>query len=202
VCLAAVSVFGVRADAQRSLLSNTQSVFKIAPYVGYLNYGNLFSMPSGVEFRSDAGLIYGAQAQLDLTRVVAIVGNFGHASSAWRFENLSGANRDLTLDNVGVTLYDANVQVRKAPDPGRSTQLLPFIQTGFGGLRYSTGSDQSSRHASSSVALNAGLGADLQLGAVGFRVLAKDYVASLAWDNAAKRTSNNFALSAGLTFGF
>jgi hypothetical protein len=69
------------------------AIFSIAPYVGYMNFGDYFESGNNVEFSNENGALYGAQAQLDLGRFVSLVGNFGYSSSKFTFENTSGTAR-------------------------------------------------------------------------------------------------------------
>ena len=71
--------------AQQSTFSNKPAIFSIAPYVGYMNFGDYFESGSNVEFSNENGALYGAQAQLDLGRFVSLVGNFGYSSSKFTF---------------------------------------------------------------------------------------------------------------------
>jgi hypothetical protein len=88
--------------------------------------------------------------------------------------------------------------------------VLLFVQAGAGQLRTSTDASNISSRARTSTALNAGAGVDVSLGTVGLRVMAKDYLTSLDWDqasdvtlrNRASRRANNLALTAGLKVGF
>src|SRR5688572_16233077 len=101
--------------AQQSTFSRKPSVFTIAPYVGYMNFGDYFETTDGVEFSNENGALYGAQASLDLGRYVSLFGNFGYSSSKFTFELGNGQN--VNLNDVGVWLYDGGLQLRMPLSP-------------------------------------------------------------------------------------
>jgi opacity protein-like surface antigen len=95
--------------------------------------------------------------------------------------------------------------------------IAPFAQAGLGAIKFSP--DQGSelndfKKGQTNIAYHVGLGVDFQVRKlIGIRVMAKDYITSLAYDDLrttaetvtrdTKNTvSNNVALSAGLNFGF
>src|SRR5215208_2169504 len=98
--------------AQQSSFSNKPAVFTIAPYVGYMNFGDYFESSNNVEFSNENGALYGAQAQLDLGRVFSLYGNFGYSSSKFTFENYYCTGQDLNVSDVGVWIYDGGIQLR------------------------------------------------------------------------------------------
>src|SRR5687768_18396859 len=83
----ALTAVAVPLAAQQSAVSNKPAVFSIAPYVGYMNFGDYFETTNNVEFSNENGALYGAQAQLDLGRYVSLLGNFGYTSSKFTFRS-------------------------------------------------------------------------------------------------------------------
>jgi hypothetical protein len=195
------------AAAQPSVLDGSKpAVFSFTPYVGYLNFGN-YHESGGVELSNRNAPVYGAQAQLDLTRRWSFVGNLGYAGSRWTLQNVNGPSSALDLQDVDVWLYDANVMYRVPLAYGASSGISPFAQAGLGGVRYSSDLTSITTPTSSSVAFNGGVGVDWQLGAVGFRFMAKDYVTSLDWKDASDasmrgRRAHNLAFISGFKVGF
>jgi hypothetical protein len=193
--------------AQPSVLNAAKpAVFSFTPYVGYMNFG-AYRERGGVELSNRNAPVYGAQAQLDLTRRWAFVGNLGYAGSRWTLQNANGPSSALDLQDVDVWLYDANVMYRVPLAYGASSGISPFAQLGLGGVRYSSDLTDITTPTSSSIAYNAGVGVDWQLGAVGFRFMAKDYVTSLDWKDASDasmkgKRAHNWALITGLKVGF
>jgi hypothetical protein len=207
VSLAALAVASVPVAAQRSVQSSKPSVFHVAPYVGYMNFGDYREARNGNELSNENAAVYGAQAQLDLSRYISLVGNFGYASTRWTLEGAGAGGGDLNLRDVGVWLYDGNLQARIPLPYGVATGISPFVQVGAGAVRYTRDQNDIGSPSSNNVAFNGGVGVDWQLGRVGLRLMAKDYVTSLDWsdaDNISIRDerAHNWAFTAGLKFGF
>ena len=193
--------------AQQSSFSNKPAVFTIAPYIGYMNFGDYFETTNNVEFSNENGALYGAQAQLDLGRYFSLVGNFGYTSSKFTFENYYGSGQSLNLDNVGVWLYDGGVQLRMPLKPEATSGFSPFVQAGAGAIRYSSESDDIASSSATNAAFNYGAGVDWQLGKLGIRLMAKDYVTSLDWNDFGNveledTKAHNWGLTAGFKIGF
>src|SRR5829696_4515691 len=161
--------------AQQSTFSNKPAVFTIAPYVGYMNFGDYFETTNGVEFSNENGALYGAQAQLDLGRYFSILGNFGYTSSKFTFENYFGTGSDLNVSDVGVWLYDGGVQLRLPLSPDAASGISPFVQAGAGAIRFSSDNDDIASSSTTNAAFNFGGGVDWQIGKLGIRLMAKDY---------------------------
>ena len=194
-------------SAQQSSFSNKPAVFTIAPYIGYMNFGDYFETTNNVEFSNENGALYGAQAQLDLGRYFSLVGNFGYTSSKFTFENYYGSGQSLNLDNVGVWLYDGGVQLRMLLKPEATSGFSPFVQAGAGAIRYSSESDDIASSSATNAAFNYGAGVDWQLGKLGIRLMAKDYVTSLDWNDFGNvelkdTKAHNWGLTAGFKIGF
>lgn len=193
--------------AQQSIFSTKPAVFHVTPYVGYMNFGDYFESSGGIEYSNENGALYGAQAQLDLGRYLSLVGNFGYSSSKFTFENYFGAGQDLNLNDVGVWIYDAGLQFRMPLAPGATSGISPFVQAGGGAMRWSAEDDDILSESSTNAAFNFGAGIDWQIGKLGVRLMAKDYVTSLDWDDldnvsARDTKAHNWALTAGFKIGF
>lgn len=193
--------------AQQSTFSNKPAIFSIAPYVGYMNFGDYFESGNNVEFSNENGALYGAQAQLDLGRFVSLVGNFGYSSSKFTFENYFGNGQDLNLNDVGVWLYDGDLQLRLPLKANATNGISPFVQAGAGAIRYSSDNNDIASNSSTNAAFNYGAGVDWQLGKLGIRVMAKDYVTSLDWSDFGNvelkdTKAHNWGLTAGFKIGF
>ena len=187
--------------------SSKPAVFTISPYVGYMNFGDYFETSNNIEFSNENGALYGAQAQLDLGRFFSLYGNFGYTSSKFTFENYYGAGQALNLNDVGVWLYDGGIQLRMPVSRDASSGISPFVQAGGGAVRYSSESDDIRSSSSTNAAFNFGGGIDWQVGKLGIRLMAKDYVTSLDWtdfDNVEleDRKAHNWGLTAGFKIGF
>ncbi|MGH7717904.1 MAG: outer membrane beta-barrel protein [Gemmatimonadaceae bacterium] len=182
----------------------TGKVFQITPYAGYMVFGDYFETSNGVEFSNDNSSIVGAQATIQVVPAVALYGNFGYAKSNWTFENFFGAGGDLELDDVGIWLFDGGLQLR-VPTGGT---FSPFAQVGAGAFRYTLDTDDIASDGQTNFAFNAGVGFDYQLTrALGLRLMAKDYITSLEWDDPDEvsirdNTAHNFGFSLGLNLGF
>ena len=191
--------------AQQSTFSRKPSVFTIAPYVGYMNFGDYFETTDDVEFSNENGALYGAQASLDLGRYFSLFGNFGYSSSKFTFELGNGQN--VNLNDVGVWLYDGGLQLRMPLSPDATSGISPFVQAGAGAVRYSSDSDDITSSSSTNAAFNYGAGLDWQLGRLGIRLMAKDYVTSLDWTDVGEvrlddKKAHNWGLTAGFKIGF
>jgi hypothetical protein len=203
----ALTAVAVPLAAQQSAVSSKPAVFSIAPYIGYMNFGDYFETSNNVEFSNENGALYGAQAQLDLGRFFSLFGNFAYSSSKFTFENYLGNGQDLNLDDVGVWLYDGGVQLRMPLSGTATTGISPFVQAGAGAVRYSSDSDDIASSSSTNAAFNFGAGLDWQIGKLGIRLMAKDYVTSLDWSDFGNveledKKAHNWGLTAGFKIGF
>lgn len=204
--LALATVAGPAA-AQQSTFSTKPAIFTISPYVGYMNFGDYFETANNVEFSNENGALYGAQAQLDLGRYVSLVGNFGYTSSKFTFENYFGNGQDLNLNDVGVWLYDGDLQLRLPLPPQATSGVSPFVQAGVGAIRWSSDNNDITSKSSTNTAFNYGAGIDWQFGKLGIRLMAKDYVTSLDWTDFGNvelkdTKAHNWGLTAGFKIGF
>ena len=184
---------------------------KVTPYVGYMIFGDYFENGNNVEYSNKDAALYGAQATLDLSRNVGLYGNFGYSKTDWTFENLCGAGCDVDAGNVGVWLFDGGAQFRVPVGEQVGSWITPIAQVGLGGARYTVDNDNIKSLGQTVFAFNYGLGADYQFTPqLGVRLFAKDYVTSLKWRSSSgfaenlkeRNIAHNWALSAGLNFGF
>lgn len=193
--------------AQQSTFSTKPAVFHVTPYIGYMAFGDYFETANGIEFSNENGALYGAQAQLDLGRYVSLLGNFGYSSTKFTFENYFAPGQDLNLNDVGVWLYDAGVQLRLPLAPEATSGISPFVQAGGGAMRWSAENDDILSESETNAAFNVGAGVDWQIGKLGVRLMAKDYITSLDWDDldridSGDKRAHNWAFTAGFKIGF
>ena len=198
--------------AQEGSLGNPDkpSVFTLVPYAGYMVYGDHFELPADIEYTNDNSWIVGAQAGFDLSRNFSLVGNFGWSKTNWEFET-DDPDIGTAAGDVGIWLYDGSVQLKLPFSAGMST-FAPFVQAGLGAIKFSTDDNDFGSSGQTNIAYNVGLGADLSVGGLGLRLMAKDYISSFNWDDVAdaqpsnfdkdQPISHNWALTAGLKFSF
>ena len=209
VSAALVAAVAAPVAAQSSVVTGQPSVFSLTPYVGYIAYGDHFETGSGAEFTNDNGAIYGVQLGIDMTPNLSLVGNFGYSRTKWEFEFTGPAEQ--VGGDVGVWLYDGNLQL-KFPFAAGAGTFSPFAQAGVGAMKFTADRNDFDSDGTTNVAFNAGLGADFNVGALGLRLMAKDYISSFKWDefrnaNSTRElrdagTSHNFAFTLGLKLGF
>ena len=208
VSAALVAAMAAPLAAQSSVVTGDPSVFTLTPYVGYVAYGDHFETGNGAEFTNDNAAIYGVQLGIDMTPNLALVGNFGYSRTHWEFEFGAG---ETPAGDVGVWLYDGNLQL-KFPFAAGAGVFSPFLQAGVGAIRFTADRDDFNADGTTNIAYNAGLGADFNVGALGLRLMVKDYISSFKWDEFRNAndlndledagTSHNFAFTLGLKLGF
>jgi opacity protein-like surface antigen len=209
VSAAFVAALAAPLAAQSSVVTGEPSVFTLTPYAGYIAYGDHFETGTGAEFTNDNAAIYGVQLGIDMTPNLALVGNFGYSRTNWEFEFTGPSERH--AGDVGVWLYDGNLQL-KFPFAAGAGTFSPFAQVGVGAMKFTADRTDFESDGTTNVAFNAGLGADFNVGALGLRLMAKDYISSFKWDefrnaNSTRDlrdagTSHNFAFTLGLKLGF
>ena len=187
--------------------------FYVGPYIGYMIFGDLFEGKNNVEYSNENGVLYGAQVGFSVSPNFSILGNVAYNKSKFQLENFPtgvGTQTQNVSGDVGVWFYDANLQFR-LPFEQKDSWIAPFGQIGAGAVRYTQEAGQFNSPASTNVAFNLGIGADFQfMETIGIRLMVKDYITSLEWNNdndiqndvVKGQTANNFAISAGLNFGF
>ena len=205
-------------DTAGPVTSGHGSVY-LQPYVGYMAYGNLTESP---ELSLKNAPIYGAQLGYSFSPNFSIVGNVGYSPTNFEFERRGTSNDVRASGDIDLLVYDANLQFR-LPFVANSvgSTIAPFAQLGVGAMKFSPDDNEGLEDLEdgpTNVAFNAGLGIDIQIRkSIGLRLMAKDYVTSLAFDDFGTATdviiddaqgqrenkiSNNVALTVGLNFGF
>lgn len=184
--------------------------FYVGPYVGYLNYGQLWDFGAS-ELTSDDGVAFGAQAGWSFSPNFAILGNFAYNKSNFQIEYDQGGSTQVSGGDLGFFFYDGSLQFR-LPVGQSSGWIAPFAQIGAGAIKYTVDTDDFNSDGNTTFAFNAGIGADLQFRErLGVRLMLKDYITSLAWDDVESvtfddevdgNTAHNLLLSIGLNFGF
>ncbi|MEP7325883.1 MAG: hypothetical protein ABI836_08045 [Gemmatimonadota bacterium] len=176
----------------------------ITPYVGYMSFGSLVSGPLGSRLTNGTGAVYGGQLTLPVSRTISLYGNLAYSNPGLEVgvPILGG----VSVGQSSVLIYDGGLQL-SAPRGGAGRGLVPFVQAGIGGMRYSF--DISPLHlTATNLAFNLGAGASIPLGPnLGIRLMAKDYIGKfdareIAGIDINTRTTHNLAASVGLTLGF
>lgn len=197
-------------QAQESVITGKPSVFSITPYVGYIRFGDLFKFSPGVSQSYENKPLFGGQAQIDVSRNVALVGNFGYAKTRAQIKNDNTGSVASNSGNLGFWLYDGDVQLKLPMSMGDGA-VTPFVQGGVGATRVSSDFNNIQSTSQTTVAFNGGAGVDFAISGVGVRLMAKDYMTNLDWQqlgdvsidrDARKKTAHNIALTAGLKFAF
>jgi hypothetical protein len=175
--------------------------FGLTPYAGYIKFGSLISGPFGTSIRDASSAVYGAEAQLGLTKGIALVGNVAYSQPDLQV----GAPLicGVSVGRSSVLLYDGALRLRVAGD-GRASYLAVH-QGGAGAVRQSFDIGPATTHATN-FAYNVGAGADL--GArptAGVQLMVKDYIGKFDAQQATSivdtKTTHNWAVSAGLRLG-
>jgi hypothetical protein len=217
VCAALVAAASAPAGAQLAgepITSGSGSFFA-GPYVGYMTFGEYAEFSNGADLSYENSPIYGVQAGYSFGPNFTLLGNLGYSKTKQSLKGAgSGTDNDLPIsDDVGVFLYDANLQVRLPFAMGMgNASIAPFVQGGVGQVKYTADYDDLASRGTTNTAFNVGLGADVQISRyVGLRLMAKDYITSSSWDDienvtfdddVKNNTANNLAFSLGLNFGF
>ncbi len=199
--LAGVSLFAVPLRAQEVA---TPSI-ALTPYAGYMNFGNIVSGPLGTSLTNGGGAVYGAQLTVPLTRNVGVYGNVAYSKPGLKVgvPFLGGLN----VGESSVWMYDGGLQLSAPVKAGSGREIVPFVQAGVGGMRYSFAISPISTRATN-LAYNVGAGADIPLTRnLGLRLMAKDYIGKfdakeITGLNLDTKTTHNWALSAGVSLEF
>lgn len=182
------------------------NVFQVAPYVGYMIFGNYLDGPLGTSLTSSAAPVYGAQLGMRLTPNLVVLGNVASSQG-----DLKVGVPFLGSTSVGTNsllIYDADLQLDLGTAGDRDLSFSPFLQAGIGGIRYDIQAVSILRTQATNTAYNVGGGADIALGkGFGMRLMAKDYIGRFDFQDATSldiqgRTAHNFALSAGVRIDF
>jgi opacity protein-like surface antigen len=176
--------------------------FGLTPYAGYIKFGSLISGPFGTSIRDASSAVYGAEAQLGLTKGIALVGNVAYSQAA--LEVGAPLIGGLSVGRSSVLLYDGALRLRVPVTAG--LPISPFIQGGAGAVRQSFDIGPATTHATN-FAYNVGAGADLALAPrLGVQLMVKDYIGKFDARQATSinvdtKTTHNWAVSAGLRLG-
>lgn len=199
--LFAGAVAGLLLAAPVQAQSGRPSSFSITPYAGYMRFGNLVDGPLGTSVRGAAGLVYGAEATVGVTRGLALVGNVAYAGSD--LEVGLPIVGGLSFGKSSALLYDAALRLNV---PLRAGGISPFVQAGAGAMRQEI-EVASVATTSTNFAYNVGAGVELPLGPrFGLQLMAKDYIGKFdareaTAVNVETKTTHNWTLSAGLRLG-
>lgn len=203
--LAGAAALLASAGALRAQGASSPPVFQLAPYAGYMVFGDMFDGPLGTTLANANGAVYGAQFAVRLAPGISAVANLARA----------GGSLEVGLPFLGgyevgestVVLYDAGLQLGTSLGDRSRLPIAPFLQAGIGGMRHDVRSGPL-RTDATNLALNAGVGADVGLSrAIALRFMAKDYMGRFDTEEATglgadAEFSHNFALSAGMTLSF
>ncbi|MGH7617764.1 MAG: outer membrane beta-barrel protein [Gemmatimonadaceae bacterium] len=181
------------------------TVLHVAPYAGYMIFGNYLNGPLGTTLSNAPGMIYGTQVGLSLSPDLSLVGNIGYSSADMKvgIPFLGG----VTVGNSSTLLYDAGLEYNLGATSAGSYKFSPFVEAGVGAMKYDISASIIDTH-STNFAANIGLGADFGIGkGLALRVLAKDYIGKFNFQDATGlgitgNTAHNVALTAGLRFDF
>ena len=208
--LAAAVAAPLQAQRAGEPVTSGHGSFFVGPYAGYMVFGDLAESSAG-EFSNEDGGFYGVQAGWSFSPNFTLLGNLGWSKSKFTFESDAGPTQNLSGD-VGIWLYDADLQFRLPFVQQEGSWIAPFAQVGAGAIRYTAEADDlGDTDAQTNVAFNAGIGADFQwMQSVGVRLMVKDYMTSLEWDDDSTidddfndgDLQHNWAFTVGLNFGF
>lgn len=179
--------------------------FSIAPYAGYMRFGNLVNGPLGTSVRSAAGPVYGAEAIVGVTRSLALVGNVAYASTD--LEVGLPIVGGLSFGKSSALLYDAAIRLSVPLGAGGAGGIRPFVQAGAGAMRQEIEVAPVATR-STNFAYNIGAGVDVPLGSrFGLQLMAKDYIGKFdareaTAVNVNTKTTHNWTVNAGVRIGF
>ena len=201
---ASASVGQAQRSTRRFPSRETIPAPSITPYGGYMVFGHIADGPLGTSLTTASAPGYGAQVNLPIGSTLSVVGNLAYSQPSLRIglPIVGGYN----FGKSDVWMYDAGLQF-SAPVMSGQRSIIPFVQAGVGGMKYNVQVSGVNTNASN-LAFNAGIGADLPLAQnVGLRIMAKDYIGKFDVNEATSlnydaKSSNNFAISAGLKLGF
>lgn len=198
---AVLGVAALTASTAGAQLAPRAGQIEIAPYAGYMVFGNMVDGPLGTSLRTSDAPLFGAQLGVTITPAISLVGNaaYSNTSIEARVPFLGGVE----LADSKIWMFDGGLQIGLSP----SARTSPFVQVGAGVMRHAITVGPVSTDATN-FALNAGVGLDVHLAnGVAMRLMAKDYYGKFDFEEAAlvdvggDRT-HNFALTAGLKIGF
>jgi opacity protein-like surface antigen len=193
---------GVALTTRLAAQSASGPSFGVTPYAGYIKFGSLISGPFGTSIRDASSPVYGGEAQLGLTKGIALVGNVAYSQPDLQVgAPLIGG---VSVGRSSVLMYDGALRLRVPVTAG--LPISPFIQGGAGAVRQSFDIGSATTHATN-FAYNVGAGADLALAPrLGVQLMVKDYIGKFDAQqatsiNVGTKTTHNWAVSAGLRLG-
>jgi len=170
----------------------------ITPYAGYLVTGHWFDGPVGTSISSSNQPMVGAQANIPLSRGVALVSNVAYSSGDLRvgLPLIGGVN----VGSSNSWMYDAALELGGLS--GRKIGIAPFIAGGVGGMTNDVKVALFNARATN-LAYTGAIGVDIGLTpGFGLRVQAKDWVSRFNTEQAVGfRTNGNLAHNWALTGG-
>jgi len=198
-------------SAQRGLRvidESSDEVVQFTPYVGYLTFGSFFSRRTGSSLTTDDAAVVGAQLALKLAPSISFYGNLGYAKSNVEVDVPLAATG--AAGNSNIWLYDGGLQFTVPTGPFGRGAVKPFFQIGAGAMHYNfgDGGDGVPPTTATNFAWNAGVGIDARIArSIGIRFMAKDYIGRFNLEDVSgvaidAPVTQNWALSAGLRFGF
>jgi hypothetical protein len=188
---------------QKAFAQASATRIEIAPYAGYMIFGDFVKGPLGTSLSNAGGALLGAQLGIALTPNVAIVGNAARASGdiTLGLPFVDG----ITLGSSSAWMFDGALQL-SLPLPGRAIAFTPFVQLGAGAMRHNVTVGLSTD--ATNFVGTIGAGADFGLTrAIALRLMAKDYIGRFDVREATTLDyqpdiAHNFGLSAGLKIAF
>lgn len=207
VCALALHAGAMPASGQKML----GQMVSAHGYMGGIRLDNLYQFDDGTSVEQLSGTLMGGQLGVGVSPSVSIFANVATTSTTMYLGAVDGVTLGESFGH-DVLLWDVNVQMRKPF--WQESVFNPVMQLGLGQIRTtsSPGWDSSLEDVRTAPTLNAGLGFDLQFGnTFGLRVMAKDYLTTIAWENtsdtrfnsaATEAESHNLAYHVGLTLGF
>ena len=203
-------------SAQAQSAPTKSSSLFVAPYAGYMVFGDHLKGPLGTSISNKNSPVFGAQAGVGLTKNVSLVGNVGYAKTNWTVG--APVLGSVSVADANVLMYDAGLEYRMPLSGLESAPLTPVFQLGAGAVRYSVGALPIDLPvvgnllplsvSSTNFAANAGVGVDYKVTpSLGVRLLAKDYVGkfdvpALSALGVNSKLSHNLAFSVGVNLGF
>lgn len=187
----------------------------VTPLGGFVRFGNHFETTAPLTFSNkENSYLVGGEVNIGIRPTVSVYLGANYGRSEWTFANYFGTNNRLFLKKVHTVLYEGGLQfhARQPTMMGLGTGAVPFVQLGVGAHGYYPvrdplnvpGEEAFQTTGNTNFAYNVGVGADINAGRFGIRLLAKDYLSSLHWVDGrnpkitGKKLVSNFALQAGL----
>jgi hypothetical protein len=173
----------------------------IAPYAGYMIFGDILEGPLGTSLSNANGAIVGAQLAFSLAGPVWIYANGGFARSDLNvgLPIIGG----IGIGSTDAWLFDGGLELR-VPLRGAIT---PVLQAGAGVTHYSIRNAIVETESTSAMGV-IGAGVDLSITPnLGLRLMARDHIGTFDFREAVfvdiqGRTAHNVGLTAGLRVSF